>query len=364
MKKLKVFQLTLVALFIIFLFFILRPVDYTKEYTIDDILISESYHKEGDYYYFTFTYNDYTLDYLYESNYKQKRTLVDQIEVITDENNFCLIPVGDDVEFIPLCQEKNEMIYYKKVSSELLNQIPDEFLKETKELNDTYESINIYNRDYTYLLWNYKGFYYINAQTEKQIDLFTSEIYNTPLIGYTTDYLIIADYDQSYTFDKFYRLSFKDGSVKEYNLDYDIYFDSYFPGYEKNKLYIIDNNEELMYEFNAKNGDLEKTKAKMLINDEWENVGIKSLINQNKQFTYPSNYVYELSEETLYLAYANSDIKMKIDEEVTSIIRIKDNLIFYLKTDTLYVYNLQKGSIRLLDYFEWNFNHENMIYVD
>ena len=43
---------------------------------------------------------------------------------------------------------------------------------------------------------------------------------------------------------------------------------------------------------------------------------------------------------------------------------IKDEYIFYLKKDTLYVFNPLEGTKRLLDYFEWNFNYENMIYVN
>ena len=55
---------------------------------------------------------------------------------------------------------------------------------------------------------------------------------------------------------------------------------------------------------------------------------------------------------------------MLIDTDVTDIIRIKDNVIFYLKTDTVYAFEQLKGSIRLLTNFEWNFNYKNMIYID
>ena len=194
--------------------------------------------------------------------------------------------------------------------------------------------------------------------------LFDSEIYNANLITYTKDYLIIADYDQEYTFNKFYRISFKNSDLKEYDLDRDIYFDSYFPGYEKNKLYIVDNKEEEMYELNVKNGELEKISAKMYDDGDWEKVGIKSLINQNKKFTYKTNYNYSLEEGFLSLTYQDKEINTLIDNDVTSIIRIKNDLIFYLKTDTLYVFDPLKGSTKLLDYFEWNFKSDNMIYVD
>ena len=364
MKKLKIFQLTFIALFLIFIIFFFRSVDYTKEYVVNDIEIVESFNKENDYYYFTFTYNELELDYLYESNYKRSRTFIDEITVIEDGDDFCLIPEGNTLEFIPLCMENNEAVYYKNVKESLKEQIPEEYLKEEKELNDTYQDISIYNRDYTYFLWNYNGFYYINQDEEKEIKLFDKELYNVNLITYTKDYLIIPDYDEEYTYNKFYRISIKNGTLKEYDLDRDIYFDSYYPGYEKNKLYIVDNKEEEMYELNVKNGDLEKIKPKMYQNGTWENVGIKTLINQNKTFQYDSNYSYELTDKSLYLTYQGKDIKTLIDTDITSIIRIKDNQVFYLKTDTLYVFSPLTGTKKLLNYFEWNFNNQNMIYVD
>lgn len=364
MKKLKIFQITIVVLFIIFIFFFLRATDYTKEYQVNDVNIKESYDKKKESYYFTFEYNDIMLDYLYESNYKQKRTFVNDVKIIEDDDNFCLIPKGDTLEFIPLCYNNEEITYYKNVSDNLKEQIPEEYLKSEKELKETYEEINIYNKDYTYLLWDYDGFYYINEKENKKIDLFNKEIYNVNLITYTENYLVIPDYESDYTFDKFYRISLKNGDVKDYKLKEKIYFDSYYPGYEKNKLYIVDNKEELMYELNVKNGKIEKIKPQMLNNNEWEEVGIKTLVNQDKEFKYKTNYNYVLKENNLYLNYKDYDIKTKIDSDVTSIVRIKDNLIFYLKKDTLYVFDPLTGSKKLLSYFEWNFNYENMIYVD
>ena len=364
MKKLKIFQLTIIVLFIIFIFFFFRPVNYSKEYNVNDVKIVESYNKEKDYYYFTLTHNDVTLDYLYESNYKHERSFIEKIDILEDGENFCIIPSGKTIEFIPLCYDNGEIIYYQQVNSNLKEKIPEKYLETRTELNDTYEDIHIYNRDYTYLLWNYNGFYYINEDNEKEINLFNQELYNITLVAYTSDYLLIADYDNEYTFNKFYRIALKNGNLKEYELDRDIYFDSYFPGYEKNKLYIVDNKEEVMYEFNAKNGKLDKINAKMLNGNEWEKVGIKTLINQNKVFTYQTNYNYSLKDGNLFLNYQDKDILMLIDTDVTDIIRIKDNVIFYLKTDTVYAFEQLKGSIRLLTNFEWNFNYKNMIYID
>ena len=66
MRKLKIFQITIIALFIIFIFFFFRATDYTKEYKVNGINIKESYNKDMKNYYFTLEYKGITLDYLTE----------------------------------------------------------------------------------------------------------------------------------------------------------------------------------------------------------------------------------------------------------------------------------------------------------
>ena len=119
-----------------------------------------------------------------------------------------------------------------------------------------------------------------------------------------------------------------------------------------------------MYEFNAKNGKIEKISSKILKNGEWEKVNLKKLVNKKQEFSYKTNFNYELIDSSIFLNYNNKDIKTKIANEVTHIVRIKDKDIYYLKKDALYHFNPDLGEEILLNYFEWNFNYENMIYIN
>ena len=119
-----------------------------------------------------------------------------------------------------------------------------------------------------------------------------------------------------------------------------------------------------MYEFNAKNGNLEKIKSKILTKGKWEKASIKTLINKKKEFTYNSNFNYTLDNTDLYLSYQDKKIKTAIATNVKNIVKIKDEDIFYLKDDSLYHFNPTQGESLLLKYFEWNFNYENMIYIN
>ena len=73
MKKLKLFQIILISLFLLFFIFLISSKNYQKEYEVNSIKITEEYNKDYKSYYFTFTYKDITLDYLINSKYKQQR---------------------------------------------------------------------------------------------------------------------------------------------------------------------------------------------------------------------------------------------------------------------------------------------------
>lgn len=362
MKRLYIFQFVCITLFILFLIILFIPKNYIKKYVINDIEISEKYSKKNKNYYFTFKYNDIELDYLVESKYHIERSLIKEVDIKKDKNNnFCIIPSSDKLTFVPLCYDNEKIVHYSFVNKELKSKLEANLFKKEK-LIETYKDIEIYNQEYTYLLWNYDSFYYFNKDEKKKIDIFDKELYNINLIGYTKDYLVLADYDSNYTFNKMYTIDFKKGNLKQFNLDRNIYFDSYFIGYEKNRIYIVDNKEGLMYEWNAKNGELESIRSKVLKEGIWENVSIKTLLNKKETFTYKSNFHYELIDNKLYLDY-KQDLKTLVDTNIKSIVKTDNEDIFYLKDSELYHFSPEKGIEKLLNYFEWNFNFERMIYI-
>ncbi len=361
--KLKIFQISLALLFLLFLIFLLSAKNYHKTYTINDIKITEEYNKKTKSYYFTFNYKDYLLDELFTSSYKQNRQFITNIEVIEDEdNNFCLVPTGDSFNFYPVCEKNNDIVSFTLAPKEIKSKLNPELYPNNK-LITTYNDIEIYNNDYYYYIWNYNGFYFLNNKENTKIKIFEKELYTINLIGYTKNYLVIADHDANYTFNNFYTLELKNGKLKKYELDRDIYFDSYYPGFIKNKLYIVDNKELTMYEFNAKNGKLEKISSKIYENGKWHKKNIKNIIANKTMFKETSNFTYTLKDNNLYLNYSKKPLT-KIATKVKSIVKTQNEDIFYLKDDKLYHFNPTKGEELLLSYFEWNFNYNNMIYLE
>ncbi len=363
-KKLRLLQVSFILIFFVFLLFLILPKNYTKKYKINDFEVTEKYIKKNKVYYFIFKKGDKEFDFLSESKYTNDRKLVSKIDLFKDEKeNFCFIPQSKKIDFQPICMQDNKNIHYSLVNEGLKSNI-SKYMKMENKLIETWESYEIYNNKFTYLLWNYNGFYYINKNGKKKLKILDKEMYNINLVGYTKDYLIIPDYTKDYTFNNFYTIEFKNGNLKNKKVDRDIYFDSYFMGYEKNNIYIVDNKESVMYEFKAKNGDLDKIKSKVLNNGKWKNVNIKTLLNKKEEFSYETNYIYSLENNNIYLKYKNSDIKKLVIENVNNIVRIKDKDIFYLKDSTLYHFNEEIGEEKLISHFEWNFNSNNMIYIN
>ena len=358
MKKLRLYILQVLLIF--FLIFLFSAKNYYLEYSINDVKITEEYIKNKKAYYFTFNYKDQVFDYLIESKYKIDRSLIEDVQVIENDESVCLKPKSK-LNILPVCSNNSQNVYYT-----LNTTLKDDLEIKDKEDNllEVYNDIKIYNRDYKYLIWSYDGFYYINAKSKEKIDLFEHENYTINLIGYTKDYIVVADYDKSYTFDKFYVINFKNGNVKSYELNRNIYFDSYYAGYLANKLYIVDKKEQLMYEFNAKNGKLNKIKTRIYNVDKWEDANIKTLINKNVYFNYNTNYNYSLIDGELYLNYLDKEIKTLIATDVKWIVKTDNQDIFYLKEDSLYHFNVEDGEELLLNYFEWNFNYQNAIYIN
>ena len=351
--KLHLFQILIIIAFIFFLNFYFKAKNYELTYNLNNVEITESYSKDNKGYYFTFTYQNQQLDYFLPYKYQPKRHLIKDLKIEEKDSNVCLKPTSS-LSLIPLCTNMQTNLYYKLVDN------TDSQVKALK----TYNDINIYNPNYTYLIWDYDGFYYLNKDDLKKVTLFKNDYYTLNLATLTKDYLIIPDLDQEYSYNKMHVLNLKNGTVKTYNLDRNIYYDSYYPGVIKNKVYIVDKKERLMYEFNAKNGKLTKIKPKLYNIHNWNNTNIENLILNEPKFTYSNNFNYSLENNNIYLKYNDHDLKTLIAENVKYIVKTTDQDIFYLKDTSLYHFNLNTGEEKLLDYFEWNFNYQNLIYIN
>lgn len=353
MKKQVILVVCLIILFIIFIYLYFREVSYELEYKVNEISINERYDKNLGVYYFTINYNDKNYELISTDEYSNKRKLIEDIKVNETEDEVCLSFVSNNINLYSICSNEEE--YYMANINNL----------DTFTSNDSYENININELDdKTYLLWNYHDFIYLNNNTKEKLTLFSKDIYNLSLIYSFDNYLLIPDYEQNYLFDKLYVIDINKRKINTIDLRFEVYFDSYFLGNDKNDVYIYDLRENQEFYIDLKKEEIYTTKNKILVNGNWENVTNKNFQNDKPKFNETKPYNVILKDNHLYLQTLDGKTIVRLtNREVTELIKVDNLNIYYISQNVLYKYNPYDGETSLLEYSEWNFNHQNMVFI-
>ena len=375
MKKAKIKQRRRLALLLIIiliialvLFFLFRRKDYTVTYSVNDYEITESYHKEEDYYSFIIKKGETErFAIVYNQHFSSKKN-IDQITEYQTETESCITISSNKVRIEPLCTKEETQISYHLVSDEMKEKLG--VTSETKEdtILTTYNNINVYHyRNHNYYIWNYRGFYHINENTTENIQLFDKDIYNPTLITQVNDTLVIPDYNADYYFDKVILLDMNTGRTTTWTLDTSIYFDSAVLGVYQGDLYIIDKHEKTEWQLNIAKQKQERVgteqKGGKIYDHEWTNVTMNRLLYQENTFKGTTILEYNIKEDGLYAIFDNHQMKIR-ESAPSKILSNTDNTVYYLVNDNVYSYNKEEGEKLLLNYFEWNFNSENVIFID
>ena len=350
MKKSLRFILFLVLLSVVFFFFYFTPRNYEQKYQGADI--TEKYDKKAKLYYLTITLDGKIFSYVTKDKYTHQRKLVAKVETIKENNTFCIKPQSKKLALYPLCYQDNELVSFYALNSKLNDNVLE-----------NYEKINIYDfNNKNYLLWNYQNFIYLNKEMTEQFKINDTDLYNLKLVYSTNRYLLIPNQEDEFSFNKIWIIDAQKGKMKEYKLNKDIYFDSYYLGDYKNKVYLVDRKNSQEYEINLKNGKLAKTSGKILKNNKWKKISISKLIHNEYQFENNTFITYSLEDNFLYALVGDTKIKL-VNREISTIIKANDYDVYYISEDSLYYFNFFTGEKKIFSYNEWNFNYQNMIYV-
>ena len=354
MKKLIILISAIIIFFIFFLYMYFSPRSYKKEYTQDKVKIIESYDKEKQYYYFEFEYKNNIYELVTKDKYSTKRGLIKSIKINKENKAICLDPKSDYITTYQICSRNNKQISYNLTQNKIEN---DKILKEYKDIK-----INNLNEK-TFLVWNYKGFSFINEDDQKQIKLLNKDIYNLDLIAKVNKYLIIPDYNNKHSFNKIYIIDLETGKYTDWEIKYDIYFNSYIVGTDNKSIFLFDKKNEIQYELRPDKKKIRKVKYKVKVNGKWESISLGEL-NKEIKFKEDKIYNYSIIDNKLYLKYYNGKNNILVSNQtIKSIIYQDDENVYYLVDDKLYMYNGISKETLLLEYFEWNFNYQNMIQI-
>ncbi len=352
------------VLFLLFMgfFFLFRSRSYEIQYTVDEVLVTERYYKKEKMYQYVFRYQD--RDYVLNvKGHAFNKKLVKKVEVKSKEETTCL-QIEGNLPFYPVCSEASTLLSYHLVDKEL---IPEVFQKKEDASFSDYNNYKIYDLNKkTFFIWNYKGFDVISEKKKTTVPLYSKDIYTIPLTIKVGEAILMADYQATYEFSKFFVIQ-KNGKVKEMALDSTLSFESYFLGVHKKSAYLMDKKNKKEYEIYPSRLAMRTISkdgmGKIYNQTDFEAVTLNSLSTSEKFFTVSSLGDFSIeNDQKLY--YKTSGTKVKItDEEVKAIIEQNGEEVYYLVQDELRYYNLYSGEKKILSSFEWNFNYKNMIYI-
>ena len=365
LKKEVLWFLITILIIIIILINIFKSRSYEVEYKVNDYDIIENYNKKEKLY--TFVIKNEETSYTVYSNlkYNKKHKLIKEIEKLEIEEEKCLLVIGNDISFNPLCSVNNEEVDYRLTSDEMLEKLKYKKDDQTTEL--TYNNKTIYNTlGYTFLFWNYKGFDVINEKNNT-ISLCSTDQYEIPIAAKINNYILIADYNDKYTFSKFFIYDIEKGTKDEMVLDYEISYESYILGTYDKSIYLVDKVNKVEYEIvphkqkirivgtSYKRGTIYTDKG-------FESISIEKLISDELSFKSDNKFDYKVENSTLYQYTGNSKLKVS-NQIIKEVLRIENDSVLYLVEDTLYLYNLEYGEVKIANNFEWNFNYKNLIFL-
>lgn len=349
----KVFYILIILYLIIIIKFFIS--DYQITYTIDKYNIVEKGTK--DYIYIEITYEDKTYNYMYETGRKLFKKKVKSIEVEEIENNICIKPNLKGLEGYYVCSNDSENISYT-------------IAKNTDDYTSTNDNFKYYGNlkenEHIYI-WKYDGFYYLNKEEYKSINIFEKDRYSNDLMTKIDNYIVFPYYDSNYLFTNLVSLNMSTGKYKIIESEYKINYDSYIVGNRKNNLYLFDNKEEKLYEINYKKakinliGDSQKGYIKYA-NGKKEEAKLTEYTKEKITY-FEEEKDYTNIQENYFNYTFNKNIKIKFfqNNEISFKDKYQDNIYFTYK-DKLYKY--QDGiSTKVLHYFEFNFNNKNNIFV-
>ena len=359
--------LFLIITIIVFIIKIFKTKSYSLDYQIKDTSISENYDNANKYYYYKLTYNNFSCDFIYESEYIKERKLISGIKKYYNDDYTCLIVDSDYFTINPLCSNKEELIDYHLIDEETKDKIKKYYkTPSTTELKlNNYE---IYNTEDTKVIWNYKGINIIEKDKIESVNIFKKDIYEINIATLINNYFIVADYEQTYNYDTIYIIDIDTKEVTKWKLDTEISFDSYIIGTNDKSVYIIDKKNKIEYELVPHKQKMRKVsssnKGIVYNNGEEEKISMDRLVSQKYNFIDKNNYTFELDNKTLYMSINSSNLKTRLsNQKIDSILSINNDTVYYLIGSTIYRYNLKYGETKIMQYSELEYNNTNIIFI-
>ncbi len=341
---------------------------YKIEYYVNNYKVTTNY-KNGRFY---FQIENESSSYIFDMYEKRhfKKTMIEGINEINGDDFSCIYPTIQNIDTYPLCIQNNNYIDYHLIDSELLDSYKEEkYNVDIKE--DDFKYYNNLTTDEYMAIWTYKGYIVMNNKTYKNIIIFKSDRYDNSLAYQRKNIIYMPNYDEEYEFSSIITLDLESGKTKTIELGAYIDYDSYIVGSIKNKIYIYDNKNSILYEFNTKNnnikilGDSEKGYIKYVDGKEVSCSKTEYKVNKITYSDIKTNsyYIYNIDNGTNKIIKDNKSINTKIINDNVGILNENENNLYYLYDGIVYKYNPYSGQIPLVYNYELKFNSDSSVFI-
>jgi len=340
------------------------PRNYKKTYEVDGFKIKESFNKDMGFYSFKVKVQDEVFTFNKISKYLNKKSLIKNVSTYQNEDDVCVLLESKKLEFYPLCKKGSEYVDISFIEG------ADEFYKREKvsALKREFENLKINTlMDKNILVWDHKGYYFINGDEINRLEFLENESYYNNLAYQVGEYVLTPIYDMEHNFNKFSVINMKTGKMTEWEIEEEISYNSYYLGEIDGVAYIFDRKTEKEYSINPKKKQIEEvtknSKAKVW-NNGWEEISTKKLASSDYIFNKNEVFSYDIENKGLYLKLYDTEKQIKISSRTPEkIVKSNNEEVYYLNKDTLYGYSLKYGDVSMITYSEWEFNNVNSIFI-
>lgn len=361
--KKRVYVILLIIILAIIIFKI--PHNYKISYKVKKTEVKEEYNKKLKIHYLKINKDNKIYEFITN---KKGRKVVKDIDYFQKDKNKCLSISTKEETLRPVCYSNKELKDIALLNDKEINK-HYKIKSKTKDLNTTYNNIVIHNLNNTsYLLWNYRGFYYLKNNITDNINITDKDVYNLKVITRINNLLLLADYQEEYQFNKFIIINLENGKKEQWKIDYDISMDSYILGSYNKSVYLVDKKAKVEYEIVPSYKKIRivgtSDRKGTIYNNGFEKIALNKLVKEELSFKKEESYNYKIKNDQLYLSLYNSSNNILItnNKNLKIVDKNKDS-VYYLSDNKLYSYSPLEGEKLLLENFEWNFNYENMIFA-
>jgi len=280
----KTFGILLAILLVLKIVIYLFDDGHKVSYSVGNFMVNEELKTKGlfdmDDYYFEIKHEKFKMNFQVPVNYNKADKIITNIKYEKIDGMKCVMPIfkgGKTYTDIMCLDAEGEMNLYHNLGDNIkksFSKFASSLKKYGYNLNDYIDKVkgkrlsntqtiyeeNIVENHYI-AIENYKGLSLFGNKVFS-VKLFDDDIYKKPIKIFGDKYYIVADYNEEYSFKKFYVVNIINGNVKEIRSYNDISFDSVIEGYVDDDVYLFDKDAEIQYKISLEHETVEKVADK------------------------------------------------------------------------------------------------------